>query len=264
MIAQVFLRPGDEAIYSQHAFAVYPLAVQARGAKGIEVPAQYFGHDLDTMLSAITQHTRVIFIANPNNPTGTWIPHERIESFLHAVPSRIVVVLDEAYEEYLNNDQRSPSLHWLERFKNLIITRTFSKAYGLAGLRIGYGAMHPEIAGWINRIRLPFNTSLLAQCAAIAALDDQDYLEKSRKLNQEGYTQLTQGVISLGRNLIPSFGNFFCVEVGDANRVNQGLLHQGVIVRPVANYGLPHHLRVSIGTLEENKRFLEALKGVLK
>lgn len=264
MIAQVFLRPGDEAIYSQHAFAVYPLAVQARGATGIEVPAKNYGHDLEGMLTAITQHTKVIFVANPNNPTGTWHTHEAIEAFLHSVPSRIIVVLDEAYEEYLNDTQRSPSLHWYERFPNLIITRTFSKAYGLAGLRVGYGVMHPEIAGWINRIRIPFNVSLLAQIAAIAALDDEVYLTHSRKLNQEGYAQLTQGIIGLSRTLIPSFGNFFCVEVGDAKAVNQGLLHQGIIVRPVANYGLPNHLRVSVGTHDENQRFLDALKVALQ
>lgn len=263
MIAQVFLRQGDAAIYSQHAFAVYSLAVESRGAEAIEVPAKQYGHDLDAMLAAITQRTRIIFIANPNNPTGTWIPHERIEAFLNAVPSRIVVVLDEAYEEYLNEDHRSPSFKWIERYPNLIITRTFSKAYGLAGLRVGYAVMHPELAAWINRIRLPFNVNQLAQVAATTALSDTEYLEKSRMVNQDGYTQLTQGIIGLGRTLIPSFGNFFCVHVGDAKAINQGLLNQGVIVRPVANYALPHHLRVSVGTHEENQRFLDALKATL-
>lgn len=258
-----FLAPGLSAVYSQHAFAVYPLATNARGARGIEVPAQNFGHDLQAMAAAIAPDTRVVFIANPNNPTGTFVPGTALEAFLERVPRHVLVVLDEAYTEYLAPEQRYDSLAWLERHPNLLVSRTFSKAYGLAGLRVGYGVAHPDVADLMNRVRQPFNVSSIALAAAEAALCDDEFIARSAALNQRGMDQLTAAFAALGLEWIKSAGNFVTVKVGDAVRVNQALLRQGVIVRPIAAYGMPHWLRVSIGLPEENDRFITALKQAL-
>jgi histidinol-phosphate aminotransferase len=263
LAAQAFLRPGDHSVYSQHAFAVYPLATQARGATGIEVPAHDYGHDLDAILEAITPRTRVVFIANPNNPTGTWLPPAAVKAFLAAVPNEVVVVLDEAYEEYLDTEQRSPSATWLGEHANLIVSRTFSKAYGLAGLRIGFGLMDAVVADLLNRVRQPFNVNSVAQAAALAALEDVDYVAESAALNRAGLRELTSALDAMGVGHVPSHGNFLLVHVGDAAKVYERLLRQGVIVRPVGNYGLPHHLRVTVGLPAENQRFIGALKVAL-
>jgi histidinol-phosphate aminotransferase len=263
LVTQAFLRPGDSAVYSQHAFAVYPLATMARGAAGIEVPARELGHDLAAMRAAITATTRVVFVANPNNPTGTWIEPTALEAFVASVPEDVVVVLDEAYNEYLEPSQLAPSAAWVGRYPNLVVSRTFSKAYGLAALRIGYGLMHPAVAGMLNRVRQPFNVNALAQAAALAALADAAYVDESRALNREGRRTLEDGVRALGRTSVPSHANFLLVEVGDAAKVYASLLRQGVIVRPVANYGLPRHLRVTVGLPAENRRFLDALAVAL-
>ncbi|HET9763032.1 MAG TPA: histidinol-phosphate transaminase [Casimicrobiaceae bacterium] len=264
LATQAFLRPGDDAVYSQHAFAVYPLATQARGATGIEVPARDYGHDLDAMARAVTFRTRILFVANPNNPTGTWIPPAQVKAFLAAVPRDRLVVLDEAYDEYLEPAQRSPSVSWLAEHPNLIVSRTFSKAYGLAGLRIGFGLMDGAVADMLNRVRQPFNVSSIAQAAALAALDDTEYVDESARLNRVGMAQLTRGLDALGAAYVPSHANFVLVHVGDGGRVYERLLRQGVIVRPVANYGLPHHVRVTVGLPEENRRFLTALESALE
>ncbi len=263
LVTQAFLRPGDSAVYSQHAFAVYPLATMARGAAGVEVPARDLGHDLAAMRAAITAATRVVFVANPNNPTGTWIDAAALEGFIAAVPEDVVVVLDEAYNEYLEPAQCAPSAAWVARYPNLIVSRTFSKAYGLAALRIGYGLMHPAVAGMLNRVRQPFNVNALAQAAALAALADGSYVDESRRINRDGMRVLVDGVGALGLTFVPSHGNFLLVEVGDAAKVYASLLRQGVIVRPVANYGLPRHLRVTVGLPAENRRFLDALAVAL-
>jgi histidinol-phosphate aminotransferase len=263
LAAQAFLRPGDHAVYSEHAFAVYPLATQARGATGIEVPARDYGHDLDAMLEAITPRTRLVFIANPNNPTGTWLPPAAVKAFLAAVPNEVVVVLDEAYEEYLGTEQRSPSAMWLGEHANLIVSRTFSKAYGLAGLRIGFGLMDAVVADLLNRVRQPFNVNSVAQAAALAALEDVDYVAESAALNRAGLRELTSALDAMGVGHVPSHGNFLLVHVGDAAQVYERLLRQGVIVRPVGNYGLPDHLRVTVGLPAENQRFIGALKVAL-
>jgi len=276
MVASAFLAPGRAAVFSQHAFAVYPLATQARGAQCIVVPAKDYGHDLPGMLAAITPETRVVFVANPNNPTGTMIPAGELEGFLRRLPRDVIVVLDEAYNEYLEPALRCPSLAWLERYPNLVVTRTFSKAYGLAGLRVGYGLCHPEVAALLNRVRQPFNVNNLALAAAIAALADEEFLARSYALNVAGMKQLTAGFRRLGLEWIPSFGNFVSVKVprergGNGNggesragAVFQRLLAQGVIVRPVAGYQMPDHLRVTVGLPEENGRFLEALQAALE
>jgi histidinol-phosphate aminotransferase len=263
LVTQAFLRPGDHAVYSQHAFAVYPLAVQARGATGIEVPARDFGHDLHAMRAAVTPATRIVFVANPNNPTGTWIAPDLLEAFVASIPEDVVVVLDEAYDEYLEPAQHAPSAAWTGTYANLVVARTFSKVYGLAALRVGYGIMHANVAAMLNRVRQPFNVNALAQAAALAALGDSAYVEESRALNRTGRRELEEGVRALGLRSIPPHGNFVLIHVGDAGAVYRRLLEQGVIVRPVANYGLPEFLRVTVGLPAENRRFLEALRNAL-
>lgn len=262
--ARAFLRAGDEAIFSQHAFAVYPLVTQAVGAKGVVVPAKDYGHDLEGFLKAITPKTRLIFVANPNNPTGTLIAKDTLYAFLKQLPPHVLVVLDEAYDEYLSAEYKSVAIDWLGEFGQLIISRTFSKAYGLAGLRVGFGLMHADVADILNRVRQPFNVNSIAQAAAIASLADDDFVAKSYAANQAGMAQLTQGLTQLGLTFIPSYGNFVSVKIPNATKVNQQLLQKGVIVRPVANYEMPEYLRVSIGLFNENARFLQALEDILK
>ncbi|MFN3752051.1 MAG: histidinol-phosphate transaminase [Thiobacillus sp.] len=263
MVARAFLAPGASSVFSQHAFAVYPLATQTVGAAGIVVPAKAYGHDLGAMRAAIRDDTRVVWIANPNNPTGTFLPWAEIEAFLESVPRQVLVVLDEAYGEYLPTDDRCDTLAWIERFPNLLISRTFSKAYGLAGLRVGYGVSHPDVIDLLNRVRHPFNVNAPALAAAEAALDDIEFLLRSYALNRAGMAQLQAGLAALKVETVPSKGNFLLAKVGDAVRINQELLRRGVIVRPVANYGLPEFLRVSVGLAGQNTRFLDALGACL-
>ena len=264
LAALAFLGPGRAAIFSQHAFAVYPLATQARGARGIEVPAKDYAHDLDAMARAIDEQTYVAWIANPNNPTGTHAKSADLEAFLRRVPERVLVVLDEAYNEYLPPERRADSVKWLKRHPNLVITRTFSKAYGLAGLRVGYALAHASVADVMNRVRQPFNVNSMALVAARAALGDMEFVARSYAENLQGMRQLEEGARGLGLAYIPSFGNFITVRVGKAGEVFKRLLKRGVIVRPVGNYGLPEHLRVTVGTAQENEKFLAALAASLK
>lgn len=263
LAARAFLTPGLEAIYAQHAFAVYPLATQAAGASGIEVPARGFAHDPDAMLRAITPRTRVIFLANPNNPTGTLMRSADLHGFLRAVPRQVVVVLDEAYNEYIPDDLKADSVAWLGEFPNLILTRTFSKAYGLAGLRVGYAFAHPGVADLMNRVRQPFNVNSISLAAATAGLGDREFVRRSHELNRTGMRRITSGLTRLALDYIPSFGNFVSFKVIDAAGVYLRLLKRGVIVRPIAGYGMPDYLRVSIGLEAENARFLEALQQSL-
>lgn len=263
LAARAFLEPRTEAIYSQHAFAVYPLVTQAVGAKGIVVPAKDFGHDLNAMLAAITPQTRMLFVANPNNPTGTLLVKDDLLAFLRRVPKQVLVVLDEAYDEYLPESHKSEAIGWLAEFENLIISRTFSKAYGLAGLRIGFGMASGEVADIMNRVRQPFNVNSVAQAAAVASLNDDDFVARSYALNQAGMAQVTQGLTGLGLDFIPSFGNFVSFRIADAAGVYRRLLQEGVIVRPIANYEMPDYLRVSIGLYSENARFLEVLAKIV-
>ncbi len=259
LTTQAFLRPGDHAVYSKYAFIVYTLATQARGALGIEAPARNFGHDLDAMHAALTPKTRIVFVANPNNPTGTWLTPDAVQRFIERVPKDVIVVLDEAYNEFLETRETTDAVAWLARYPNLVISRTFSKAYGLAALRVGYGVMDAAVADLLNRVRQPFNVNALAQAAAIAALDDRAYVDESRRLNQEGLRQLESGLDALSVPYVTSHGTFGLSEVGDAAAVNRELLRQGVIVRPVGNYDLPDWLRVTVGLPTENERFLSAL-----
>jgi len=263
MAARAFLTAGTSSIYAQHAFAVYPIATQTAGALGIAVAAKNYGHDLTAMRAAIRDDTRVLWIANPNNPTGTFLPWTEIEAFLETVPPQVLVVLDEAYGEYLPPAERCDTAAWLARFPNLLISRTFSKAYGLAGLRVGYGIGNADVIDLLNRVRHPFNVNAPALAAAEAALDDVEFLARSYALNSAGMAQLVAGLDEAGIETVPSRGNFLLAKVGDAARINTELLKRGVIVRPVANYGLPEFLRVSVGLAGQNARFLEALSVVL-
>src|SRR5690349_1782737 len=263
MAAAVFLAPGRSAVYSEHCFAVYPLATQARGARSIVVPAKDYGHDLAAMRAAIGGDTRVAFVANPNNPTGTFVPGVELEQFIASVPREIAVVVDEAYTEYLPRELRYDSVAWLKKYANLILTRTFSKVYGLAGLRVGFGLMQPGLADLMNRVRQPFNVNSLALAAATAALSDSKFVTRSVKVNRAGMAVLERSFKRLGLEYIPSCANFITFRIRRAGEVYDKLLRQGVIVRPVAGYGMPEHLRVTIGTPKENARFLKALEAVL-
>lgn len=272
LVARAFLTPEHEAVFSEHAFAVYPIVTQAIGATARIAKARTpdhempHGHDLDAMRALVNDRTRVIFVANPNNPTGTWLRTAELEAFLNAVPESVIVVVDEAYFEYIEADMDCPdTLQWLDRFPNLVVTRTFSKAYGLAGLRVGYAVSSPPVADLLNRVREPFNVNSLALVAATAALDDAEHLERSKAVNRDGMRRLLAFCRQQGLGWLPSAGNFLCVEVGRPGRdVFLELLKRGVITRPVDNYGLPCFLRISIGTEAENARLLDALGDVLK
>lgn len=263
ILARVFLAPGRSAVFSQHAFAVYPLATLSAGGEPIAVPAKDFGHDLEAMCAAIRPDTRVVWLANPNNPTGTFLPYPQLKAFLQRVPQDVVVVLDEAYNEYIPPAERVDTAAWLADFPNLVLTRTFSKIYGLAGLRIGYALASADIADLMNRVRQPFNCNNLALAAAVAALDDHAFVAQSYALNRAGMEQIVATLKGFGRSHIPSHGNFVTFKAGDAATVNRKLLEQGVIVRPIGGYGMPEWLRVTIGREAENTRFAEALERAL-
>ena len=264
LAARTFVTPKEEIIYSQHAFAVYKLVTKSIGAIGVEVPAKNYGHDLNKFLSSITNNTKLIFIANPNNPTGTLIQKEPLKVFLDNVPNNIVVVLDEAYDEYLSDNLKSNSFNWLKKYKNLIISKSFSKAYGLAGLRIGYGVGTSNLIELMNRVRQPFNVNNVAQLAAIASLKDNAFIEESRILNNQGMKQIVDAFNNLGLQFIPSYGNFVSFKLQDEKTTMlyyQHLLKNGVIVRPISNYDLPEFLRVSVGLEKENEIFINHLSN---
>ena len=265
LLAEAFLKPGLQAVYSQYAFAVYPIAIQAAGATGITVPAlspqarMALGHDLAAMARAITADTRVVFIANPNNPTGTWLQAGELEAFIAAVPAHVVVALDEAYFEYTEGMGLQNGIEWLDRFPNLVVFRTFSKAYGLAGLRVGYAVSHPTVADMLNRVRQPFNVSTVGLAGAAAALDDPAHVSAAVKVAVAERARVAARLEKLGTRVTPSAGNFLLLHAGaNAKQRFDALLRQGIIVRPVGNYHLPEHLRVTLGTVEQNDRFLKA------
>jgi len=265
LVARTFLQPGAESVFSEHAFAVYPISTQAVGATARVAPARGYSHDLDAMSTLVTERTRVVWIANPNNPTGTWLAAKPLRAFLGSLPDTCVAVVDEAYIEYVREPDYPDASAWLGDLPNLVVTRTFSKVHGLAALRVGYGISDPRLADLLNRVRQPFNVNAPAQAAAVAALQDLDHVRASVALNAAGIAQLTAGFERLGLGYIPSVGNFVTLNLGrPAAPVDRALLRAGCIVRPVANYGLPLHLRVSVGLEEENSRFLAALEQVLR
>ncbi len=267
-IVTCFVSENDEVVFSQHAFAIYGLVTKIQGGTCNVVPAKHYGHDLDAMAAAISDKTRLVFVTNPNNPTGTWLTQAEIAAFMAKVPADVVVVLDEAYFEYVNEVEYCNGLTLVAQHPNLVVTRTFSKAYGLASLRVGYGISSPELADLMNRVRPPFNVNSLALAAAVATLDDDDYVAESKAVNDAGMAFLTAAFDDLGLPYIPSVGNFISFEIPAAGvihaaKVNEKLLAMGVIIRPVANYEMPNHLRVSIGTLRENEIFIAALTKIL-
>lgn len=263
-LARAFVQPENEVVFSDHAFAVYPIVTRAVGARSSVAPTRDWGHDLAAMQAAVNSRTRLVFIANPNNPTGTWLKAKELEAFIRAMPAHVLVAVDEAYFEYVSESDYPDTVAWVAKYPNLVTTRTFSKAYGLAGLRVGYGVSSPEIADILNRVRQPFNVNSVALAAATAALGDEGHVARTVQLNREGMRQLTGAFTELGLKYIPSVGNFVCVDCGrPAAPLYERLLRAGVIVRPVANYGMPNHLRITVGLPEENQRFIAALKQVV-
>lgn len=264
LLARVFVTPGDEVVYSEYAFLVYALVTRATSGRAVVVPARDWGHDLPAMAAAVTDRTKLVFIANPNNPTGTCTDTETLADFLESVPDDVVVVLDEAYCEYVDWERYPDGLAYLARFPNLVVTRTFSKIHGLAGLRIGYAVASREITDLLNRVRQPFNVNHLAQKAALAALADRDHVARCRDINSRGRAHFSGVCEALGLPYIPSMANFLTVAFGDrTTEVYEALLRQGIIVRPVANYGMPGHLRVTIGMPGEMDMLESALRRIL-
>jgi histidinol-phosphate aminotransferase len=260
-IGHAFLKPGDNIITAGHAFLVYKLMAKVFGAETIEVPDPGFVHDLDAMAAAITPNTKEIFIANPNNPTGTLVTQEQIDRFMDKVPTHVIVVFDEAYYEFVDNPP--DTLKYVRAGRNVVVLRTFSKIQGLAGLRIGYGLGPPELIEILQRTRQPFNTNALAQAAALAGLLDDDHQAKTKAITDEGRTYLQDQFAAMGLEYVPSFANFVLVKVGDGNAVFKAMMQQGVIIRAMAAYKLPEWVRISIGTMPQNQRCIEVLKQVL-
>ena len=265
LVPATFMRPGDHAIVSEHAFVVYDLSVDSRGyEKTVVPPGKDRGHDLKAMAAAVKDNTRILFIANPNNPTGTYNTKTQMNELLESIPDHVIVVIDEAYFEYVDKDDYSDGVELVKSGANVIATRTFSKIYGLAALRVGYGVMSAQMADYMNRVRQPFNTNLLAQIAAEAALDDDEFLNKVRDMNLKGMKYLEEQFTSMNIEYLPSVGNFILFKSPkDAKELYDQLLHKGVIIRPMGGYRLPKWLRATVGTIEENKRFIEALKELL-
>ena len=270
LLAQSLLGPGRASVFSQYSFAVYPIATSAASGEARIAPAfapdsaMPYGHDLAAMRGLIDDSVRLVFVANPNNPTGTWLEPEGFASFMADVPDNVIVVLDEAYHDYQPAESRIDAEAMLAKHSNLVVTRTFSKVYGIAAMRIGYGLTHPDIADVLNRVRQPFNNNQLALTAARAALADQQFVEQSVAMNTAGMAELGEALNQRGMVCIPSHANFITFDVGrDAGPVYEAMLREGVIVRPLVGYNLPNHLRVTIGSAEENTRFIKALDVAL-
>jgi histidinol-phosphate aminotransferase len=264
LVARAFVQQGQGVIVAKHSFAVYTLAAKSVGAELRVVPGARWEHDLERMAEFIDKNTRLVFIANPNNPTGTWVSKHTLIDFLDALPNHLLVALDEAYFEYVEKADYPNGVELLSRYPNLVVTRTFSKIYGLAALRVGYSISSLEIAEILNRVRQPFNVNAIGYAAALAALEDEEFVAESRALNQKQMSRICEGLESLGLSWIPSAGNFLSVDIGrPAASVFKRMLRSGVIVRPIENYGMPNHLRITIGLEEENARALSALEAAL-
>jgi histidinol-phosphate aminotransferase len=263
LAVRTFMQRGDEAVMADQAFIIYRLIVQAAGGTCRLVPLRHFTHDLDAIAEAITPATRMVFLANPNNPTGTIFLRREWDDFLRALPAQVIVVMDEAYFEFVDDPAYPDSLAAHGNGRLLITLRTFSKIFGLAGLRVGFGVAQPELIEVMNRVRQPFNVSSVAQAAALAALDDDEHVERTRQCNRDGLAFLRQQCARLGLEYVPSWANFLLIRVGNGARVYEALLRQGVIVRPMSVYGFPEHVRVTVGTAEENARCVNALEHVL-
>ena len=264
LVARCFGGANKQVVFSEHAFAVYPLVTQAVGAEAVVVPTSDWGHDPEAMQAMVTENTRLMFIANPNNPTGTWLGQEALRALLESLPEYMLAVVDEAYFDYVQEENYPNCIDWVNDFPNLLVTRTFSKVHGLAGLRIGYGVSNVAVTALLNQVRQPFNVNSLALKVAEAALFDAAHIEESLHVNQAGMKQLTEVFDDMGLEFIPSVGNFICVNLQQPGRdICNKLLHEGVIVRPIASYGMPNFLRVTIGKMNENEKFIQALRRVL-
>lgn len=257
-IGHAYLQPDDEIVVAEHSFAVYRLMAQLFGAKVIDVPDPGFVHDLDAMLAAITPRTKEVFIANPNNPTGTMVFQDAIDRFMERVPPRVMVVFDEAYYEFL--DEPPDVLRYVREGRNVVVLRTFSKIQGLANLRIGYGLAAPEVIEVLQKTRQPFNANGIAQAGALAGLRDAEHMEETRRVTREGRNFLQSEFLDMGLEYVPSHANFVLVRVGDGKKVFEALLRRGIIVRAMGGYGLPEWIRVSVGTMPQNAAFVEALR----
>jgi histidinol-phosphate aminotransferase len=264
LAAQVAVEPGQAVVWSQYGFVVYGQAAALVHGKPVVVPARDHGHDLPAMLSAIDAQTRLVFVANPNNPTGSFIDGPALLDFLARVPATVTVLLDEAYTEYLAPAQRYDSMDWVRRFPNLIVARTFSKAYGLAGLRVGYGVAQPELAGRLNARRPRFNVTTPALAAAEAALADEAFVRRTFELNLAGRAELAAGLAALGLECLPSSGNFVMVRVGDALALHARLQQAGIAVATLDNYGLPQWLRISVGLPQQNRLLLDTIAAATR
>lgn len=262
LIVKAYLHKDNNAVISQYAFLTIPLLIKSYGAQTKVVAAHQWGHDIQQMIKVIDDKTSVLFLVNPNNPTGTYTNEQQFKLLMESVPAHVLVVVDEAYSEYINADDYPNAFNYLAHYPNLIITRTFSKVYGLAALRLGYAVSSPEIADILNRARLPFNVNSIASVAACTALDDQEHVKKSVEMNRIGMQQFIQGLKKLNLDYIPSLGNFVAIDVQDGTAIYQKLLYEGVIVRPLKAYDMPKHIRVTIGTSEQNVRFLKAIEKI--
>lgn len=263
IIIKAYLHKECNAVISQYAFLTILLLIQSSGAQAKITPANNFGHDIPSMIQAIDENTRLLFLVNPNNPTGTYTTEKDFQLLMESVPPHVLVIVDEAYVEYIEAIDYPNALAYLNKYPNLIITRSFSKVYGLAALRLGYAISSPEIADILNRARLPFNVNTIAAKAACAAVKDIDHVKKSVAMNREGKQQLQQYLQKMQLSYIPSIGNFISIDVADAKAIYQKLLYAGVIVRPLHAYEMIKHIRVTIGTAEQNDRFIAAIKDVL-
>lgn len=261
LIANAYLGEGREAVSSEYAFALYQIVTQTSGAVNVVVKEKNYENDLEALLAAVTPLTRVLWLTNPGNPTGTFTPYDKIKAFIGKVPGDVIVVLDEAYYEYLSPEDRVNTHEWIDEFPNLIVVRTFSKVYGLAGVRAGYALTNLGLAEVLNKVRYPFAVSSLAVAGATAALRDQDFVAKSAELNRVERAKIISGIKALGLNTLPAYGNFVTFKCPEALTVSRKLLEKGVIIRPLASYGMDDWLRVSVGLPDENDRFLSELAG---
>jgi histidinol-phosphate aminotransferase len=261
LVAKAFLGPGDEAVYAWPSFAMYPIVVKGMGATPIAVALdENLVHDLPAMAAAVSERTRVVLVCNPNNPTGTSVGAEAFDRFVAALPEGVILVVDEAYFEYVRRDDFPSAFGWVSRRPGTVVLRTFSKIYGLAGLRVGYGVMDEELAGYLERARHPFNVNLLAEVAALAALDDEEHVERTLRANREGAETLTRELGALGIQVWPTDANFLLAKTGAESY--ELLLREGVIVRPLGGFGLPEHVRITIGTAKENEKLIKALQKI--
>jgi histidinol-phosphate aminotransferase len=265
LLCATFLDPDDEAVTSNPTFLMYQKLVQVHGGRNVVIPLKDMEHDLDAILAAVTDRTRLIFLDNPNNPCGTMIKQDAFDRFLEQLPEQVLVVLDEAYIDFVEPDKRIDVVSYVQANKPVVVLRTFSKAYGLAGLRIGYGLMPAEVVGFLDRVRQPFNVNALAQVGAWAALADEEYYQRTIEFTVEGRKWLMEEVSKLGCKPLPSYTNFFLIDVGcNAKELYDRMLHKGVIVRPMQAYGFPNYIRITVGTPIENKRFINALADILQ